>query len=82
MRALGKVGVYHFRAVAKACPSIIGQFDPSKDSLIFSIPTDPDDEFEGAVLEFANTTSAKLRTLIHLRTEEQRGRIKKKNPTP
>ena len=40
---VGKLTVYAFRDVAKACPAIIGEFDASIDALVFTIPGEQTD---------------------------------------
>jgi hypothetical protein len=66
--SMGKVSVFLFRDIAKACPSQIGQFDAQKDALIWSLPSEPSEEWKLALLQYANTTVASLRDgLVRLR---------------
>ena len=40
---VGKLTVYVFRDIAKACPAIVGEFDVSMDALVFTVPGEQTD---------------------------------------
>ncbi|CAJ1432829.1 unnamed protein product [Effrenium voratum] len=53
-----------FRTLAKAVPSLLGQFDAPTDSLRFRLPLEPDTEYEDLLVKCANITSEALRSLL------------------
>ncbi len=59
-RSIGKVSVPEMRVVMKKCPAVLGKFSEDKDSLLFSVPDEPSEEFSAALMEYANTTHAAL----------------------
>ena len=61
---MGKLTVAHFRAIAGACPATLGQFDADADSLIYTVPTEPSEEWSDALAHFANMTARELTTAL------------------
>ena len=61
---MGKLTVTHFRAIAGACPATLGQFDAAADSFIYTVPTEPSEEWLAALAHFANMTARELTTAL------------------
>ena len=57
---VGRVSVYVFRDIAKACPPALGRFDDKQDSIIFTVPDDLTDEWHAGLLDLANTMHKSL----------------------
>ena len=61
---MGKLIVAQFRAIAGACPATLGQFDADADSFIYTVPTEPSEEWSDALAHFANMTARELTTAL------------------
>ena len=69
---VGKMTVYMFRDIAKACPPVLGRFDEGQDSLLWKLPDDPSAEWKSALLEYANTAAHPLRNSLKMGGLRQR----------
>ena len=63
---VGRVSVYVFRDIAKACPPALGRFDDKLDSIIFTIPDELTDEWHACLLDFANTKQKSLEEALKM----------------
>ena len=55
-----EVKVHTFREIAKACPPALGRYDADSDSLVFTVPSEPSDEYKDALAQYANMTPPRL----------------------
>ena len=63
---VGRVSVYVFRDIAKACPPALGRFDDKLDSIIFTVPDELTDEWHACLLDFANTKQKSLEEALKM----------------
>jgi hypothetical protein len=60
-RIATKVSVFLFRQLAGKCPECIGTFNNAKDLLEITVPENPDEAYDAALLEYANMSLQSLK---------------------